>query len=87
MYIWLNQDNVVGEIIPGEDPIFPGIPIEERYEKSFVDKLLYVDDSVEVRQNWVYNEATGEFSEPMPDPVPEETENAYQDDERLKEET
>lgn len=68
MYILLNQDNVVAELIPDEDPVFPGIPIEERYEKSFVDKLMHVDDSVEVAQNWAYDAASGMFSEPQPEP-------------------
>lgn len=77
MYILLNQDNTVSEIIPDEDPIFPGISIEDRYEKSFVDKLLHVDDSVEVAQNWAYDAASGLFSEPQP----EETEDADETDE------
>lgn len=68
MYILLNQDNIVAEIIPDENPIFPGVPIEDRYEKSFVDKLLYVDDSVEVAQNWTYDAASGLFFEPQPEP-------------------
>lgn len=70
MYIFLN-DNIVSEIIPDEDPIFPGIPIEQRYAPDFVEKLLHIDDSTEVEQNWVYNSETSAFSAPDPEPVPE----------------
>ena len=68
MYILLSASNTVAEIIPDEDPIFPGIPIEQRYAPDFVAKLLHVADDTAVKQNQVYDPETGTFSDP---PVPE----------------
>ncbi len=71
MYILLNN-NTVAEIIPDEDPIFPGIPIEQRYAPDFVAKLLHVADDTAVKQNQVYDPETGTFSDPpVPEPPPE----------------
>lgn len=70
MYILLTN-NAVAEIIPDEDPIFPGIPIGQRYTPDFVAKLLHVADDTAVKQNQVYDPETGTFSDP---PVPEPTE-------------
>lgn len=72
MYILLSESNYVAEIIPDEDPIFPGIPIEQRYAPDFVAKLLHVADDMDVKQNQVYDPETGTFSDPpVPEPVPE----------------
>lgn len=74
MYILYTEGtNEVAEIIPDEDPIFPGVSIEQRYEKSFVDKLEWVPDTVEVRQNWV-KVGPGTFALPVSPEVPEEEE-------------
>ena len=74
MYILLNN-NTVAEIIPDEDPIFPGILIEQRYAPDFVAKLLHVADDTAVKQNQVYDPETGTFSDPpVPEPPPEPTE-------------
>lgn len=70
MYILLNE-NIVTEIIPDENPVFPGVPIEARYSPAFVSKLIHVDDATDVSQNWVYDAETGTFSEP-PEPEPVE---------------
>jgi hypothetical protein len=70
MYILLTN-NTVAELIPDEDPIFPGIPIEQRYAPDFVAKLLHVADDTAVKQNQVYDPETGTFSDP---PVPEPSE-------------
>lgn len=75
-YIRLNADNVVMEIIPGEDSRFPGIPIEQRYHADFIAALIQTADETEVEQNWVYNPDDQTFSapptpEPGPDPEPE----------------
>lgn len=64
MYIFLTPEKTVAEIIPEIDPVFPGVPIEERYAPDFVQKLLRVPDSTEVQPNWVYDEETGAFSPP-----------------------
>lgn len=64
-YVRLNN-NVVAEIIPAIDPIFPDVPIEQRYPVEFVKKLVAIDDSVEVRVGMIYDKETGAFSEPEP---------------------
>ena len=72
MYILLTDKNTVTEIIPDENPIFPGVPIEQRYAPDFVEKLLHVSDETEVEQNWVYDPETQTFAEPPePEPSPE----------------
>lgn len=68
MYIRLDENNIVQEIIPDIDPVFPGVPIEKRYPPAFVAALLHVEDSTEVEQGLMYDEDTGTFVEP---PVPE----------------
>lgn len=82
MYLLISEANYVAEIIPDEDPIFPGVPIEHRYTPDFVAKLLHVPDGSDVKQNQVYDPETGTFSdppipeppEPSPDPDPEPVE-------------
>lgn len=72
MYILLTDENTVSEIIPDENPIFPGVPIEQRYAPDFVAKLLHIPDETEVEQNWVYDPETQTFAEPpKPEPSPE----------------
>lgn len=71
MYILLDS-NTVKEIIPDENPVFPGVPIEKRYPPDFVAKLLYVEDDIEVAQNWIYDPESETFSAtPVPEPSPE----------------
>jgi hypothetical protein len=69
-YILLD-DLSVAEIIPAEDPIFPDIPLEERYAPDFIAQLLPVEDTVEVEQNWIYDAGAGTFA-PAPEPEPTE---------------
>lgn len=71
----LIENCVVKEIIPDINPIFPGVPIEERYAPDFVSQLIHVPDDTPVEQNWLYDPETGEFSEPaaeVPPPEPAE---------------
>lgn len=73
MYILLGGKNTVAEIIPDINPIFPGVPIHERYAPDFVEQLIHVPDGTAVEQNWEYDAATGTFSEPKPvEPEPNE---------------
>ena len=77
-YILLSEDNTVSEIIPEENPALPGISLDKRYNADFISKLLPVEDSVEVAQNWGYNPENGVFSAPVilddtADPDPELT--------------
>ena len=83
-YILFINDNMVKEIIPGEDPVFPGIPIEERFPPDFVSQLMPVEDNVEVYEYWVYNSSTGTFDPPPPpesevEPGEEEEEPVFED--------
>lgn len=73
MYILLTNKNTVAEIIPDENPVFPGVPIEARYASDFVARLLHVADDTEVQQGWSYVDGT--FVEPIvPEPeIPPET--------------
>lgn len=64
-YVKLN-DNVVSEIILEFDPVFPNVPIEQRYPADFIKELIAVDDSVEVHTGMVYDPETNTFSEPEP---------------------
>lgn len=69
MYILLTN-NIVTEIIPDENPVFPGIPIAQRYPADFVAGLLHVADDTEVAQHWVHDPETQTFFEPpAPEPV------------------
>lgn len=72
MYIRLDKNNVVREIIPDIDPALPGVTIEKRYPSEFVAELMHVDDNTEVAQNLIYDPETGAFVEPPePEPTPE----------------
>ena len=77
MYIRLDENNIVREIIPDIDPVFPGVPIEERYPPAFVEALLHFDDDTEVEQGLMYDEETGSFVEPPAPEIPEEPEEPY----------
>lgn len=68
MYVLL-QHNRVAELIPDEDPIFPGVPIHARYSPGFINKLLYVADDTEVAQNWIYDTETEAFMEKPPEVI------------------
>lgn len=46
---------------PDIDPVFPGVPIEERYAPDFVSRLVHVPDDAEVQQRWVYDRESGAF--------------------------
>ena len=71
MYVLLDSLNVVSELIPDIAPEFPSVPIEQRYTPEFVARLIHVDDSVEVHQNWMHNPEDGTFYEPTERPEPE----------------
>ena len=68
-------EGVVLEIIPEFDPIFPGVPIEDRYSPTFLALCIFVPDGIPVESGWIYDPETNTFSAP-PEPEPEpETEN------------
>lgn len=68
-YVMLTEDNTVREIIPEFDPALPNFTIDQRYPTSIVEKLIPVEDSVIVAQQYLYE--NGAFIAP---PVPEEEE-------------
>lgn len=69
MYILLKEDKAVKEIIPDIDPVFPGVPVEDRYAPDFVDGLIHVPDETDVEQNWTYDEYTNTFATPAPQEI------------------
>ena len=58
------KNNVVQEIIPEY-----ALPVEKWYGPVFAAECVEAPD--EVDQGWVYDSATGSFSEPVPAPEPE----------------
>ena len=71
-YIYL-INNKVHEIIEEFNPVFPDVPITERYTSEFLANCVTVDDDTEVNQNDIYID--GEFVKPIePEPeIPPET--------------
>ena len=72
MYILLDADNIVLEIIPDEDPVFPGVPVSDRYAPDFVARLTQVEDDPSAQPGKMYLD--GVFVDPPApsvDPPPE----------------
>lgn len=67
MYLKLTK-NIVTEIIPDTDPIFPNVPIEDRFPTEYVSELIHADDGAEIYCGMEYNSETGEFALPEPSP-------------------
>ena len=64
------EKTIVAEIIPEFDPVFPNVPVGERYPADVVKKLVAVEDEESVHVGMIYDASTGEFSEPeQPKPV------------------
>lgn len=61
------EKNVVMEIIPEFDPNFPATPIEERFPKEFMKKLVAVDDDTDVNVGMLYDGVS--FSQPSAVPI------------------
>lgn len=64
----LINKNVVVEIIPEFNPIFPNVPVSERYPADIVRKMIAVDDEVNVHVGMVYDPEMGTFAEPIAQP-------------------
>lgn len=77
-YIYLNNLGEVREFIDEFNPIFPGIPIQDRYAKDFLDQcLIMTEDEIKDRGillGMYYNKEKDNFYFPEP-PVVEEEEN------------
>ena len=67
MYLKLNG-NIVTEIIPDIDPVFPNVSIEERFPPEYVSELIHADDGAEIYCGMEYNSETGEFVFPESSP-------------------
>lgn len=60
----------VTQIIPDFDPIFPDVPVTERYAPTFLADCVTVGDDQDVPLGYLYDSKTGTFSEPpIPEPV------------------
>lgn len=65
MYIKL-KNNVVTGLIPEDDLLFPGIPIDKRYSAEFLAECIALDDATGIRTGMLYDADTQTFSEPAP---------------------
>ena len=72
-YVYVSEDFSVGSIIPDEDPIFPGIPVEQRYSTEFLEHCIAVEDSVveAIEAGSKYDPESGTFYVPEPPSVDE----------------
>jgi hypothetical protein len=66
MYIRINKQNIVQEIIPDIDPNLPGVDVSQRYPADFVAALIQVADGTDVEQGYTYDPDTGTFTPPEP---------------------
>ena len=68
MVIHLNNDNTVGECFPEENPDFPGVPLEDRYAKVYLDRCIIIDEEEFKEKNisadMIYDQETKTFSPP-----------------------
>ena len=62
-YIYINE-KIVCEIVPEFDPIFPNVPITDRYSNAFLDHCVAVEESVSVESGWLYDAEKKTFSRP-----------------------
>lgn len=76
-YIYL-ENATVQEIIPEVNPVFPGVPIEERYPADFLLHCVAVEDDVKVEQHMIYDEKSGTFA--YPEPAEKQLEEVHTDD-------
>jgi len=70
-YIYLHG-NVAAESIPEFDPAFPNVPITARFAADFLAACVKSDGPIQ--SGWIYESATGGFSEPPPpvsEPIPD----------------
>ena len=74
MYVRINTDNKVVELIPDVIPQFPQYPIEKRYSKEILAMCVHVADDAGVHTGMIYDSATGTFSEPGVEESTEEDE-------------
>ena len=87
-YIYLNNLNIVWEILDEFNSEFPEIPIEERYTKQFLDSCLIFDEEEFNQKNiflgMTYNRETNSFY--YPESKIEKKEEIVQEEQSQKEE-
>lgn len=75
-YIYLNNLGEVREFIDEFNPIFPNIPIQDRYSKEFLDQcLIMTDEEITNRGIYLgmyYNKEEDSFYFPEPPVIEEE---------------
>lgn len=69
-YVILNEELVVCEIIPEYNPAFPGVTVEDRYTKEYLQRALPVEESVEVKSGWEYLPGINLFVPPLESGLP-----------------
>ena len=58
MYLLLDENKRVKEIISDIDPLLPNISIDKRYPKEFIDELVYISDDLIIEEGYKFNEVT-----------------------------
>lgn len=75
-YLYINADNILSEIIPDFDPVFPEIPVTERYAPDFLAQCVERTDeqisSEGIELGMLYDAEADTFKPaPVPEPEPE----------------
>lgn len=75
-FLYVNEQMVLQEIIYENDPIFPGVAVEDRYSDEFLSKCIRRTDeqlaSEDIQPGMLYDSDTDTFlMPPEPEPVPE----------------
>ncbi len=63
LYIVINKDNVVTEIIPEFIPELPNVPVLDRYEQDFIKKCIVINDDSPCENGWIYDIDSNSFYE------------------------
>lgn len=64
MYLQIDKNNYVCEVIPDFDSAFPDIHISKRFPSDFVASLIHVNDGNDIKQGFYYDRVTGKFYSP-----------------------
>ena len=73
MFAYISETNQVQELIFD----IPGVCIEARYPRSFLEHVITVPDDIEIGEGYLFDASTGKFTAPpicTPDPItPDDT--------------
>lgn len=71
-YVYINDNNIVHEILDEFSSMFPDVHISKRYSEDILDKCLVFEDGQELpTTGYIYDKNSNTFSEPpviVPDP-------------------